>query len=93
MELSSCVSTEVILSVYELLMFYITQSTVCLLNSGSDIGESWKQSQGCRDGIWEVRPWGQAADGNSMGSNGKVMHLGSSEKIMVLALWFDGRAE
>lgn len=51
MELSSCVSTEVILSVYELLMFYITRSTVCLLNSGSDIGESWKQSQGCRDGI------------------------------------------
>lgn len=40
-----------------------------------------------------MRPWGQASGGNSTGSNGQVMHSGSSEKIMKLALWFEGMAK
>lgn len=40
-----------------------------------------------------MRPWGQVSDGNSTGSNGRVMHPASSEKIMKLALWFEGMAK
>lgn len=46
MELSSCVSTEVILSVYEMLMFYIIQNMACLLSKCRNISESWNWSQG-----------------------------------------------
>lgn len=51
------------------------------------------KAEGNRDAIWEMIPWGQVSDGNSMDNNGKVMHSGSSEKVMKLALWFEGRAE
>lgn len=48
MELSSCVSTEVILSAYELLMFYIIQSTVRLPNDAPGrAGGCGKAAGGC----------------------------------------------
>lgn len=95
MELSSCVSTEVILSVLEMLMFYIIQNMVCWLSKCRNIRESWNRSQGWgnKDAIWEMGPWGPVSDGDSVVCNGKVMHSSSSEKIMKLALWFEGRAE
>lgn len=95
MELSSCVSTEVIFPVYEMLMFYITQDAGRLLREGSTSARagSGAEAEGSADAIWEVGPWGQVSGGSSMGSNGKVMHSGSSEKKMKLALWFEGRAE
>lgn len=51
------------------------------------------KAEGNGDAIREMRPWGQVSAGNNVDNNGRVMHSGSSEKIMKLALWFEGRAE